>query len=103
MGSSEGLGEPRLTHSRRGGRSESIDRPRQASGSHHSTLKQQMDMRIIGDERRRLETRETRPVGWSGWDDAVADRIRDRIREGDYASRDVLDVVARRLLATGAV
>lgn len=43
------------------------------------------------------------PVGWTGWDDARAELIRERILRGDYNTDHVVDRVARRLLATGAV
>lgn len=43
------------------------------------------------------------PVGWTGWDDGHADMIRERILRGDYNAPDVLERVARRMLATGAV
>lgn len=43
------------------------------------------------------------PVGWTGWDDMQADLIRERILRGDYNAPDVVDRVARRLLASGVV
>lgn len=43
------------------------------------------------------------PVGWRGWDDRQADVIRERILRGDYNSPAVVDGVARRLIAAGAI
>jgi anti-sigma28 factor (negative regulator of flagellin synthesis) len=43
------------------------------------------------------------PVGWTGWDDARAEQIRERILRGEYNTDHVADRVARRLLASGAV
>lgn len=43
------------------------------------------------------------PVGWTGWDDAKAELLRERILRGEYNTDNVADRVARRLLATGAV
>lgn len=43
------------------------------------------------------------PVGWTGWDDARADLIRERILRGDYNAIEVVDRVARRLIAAGVV
>lgn len=43
------------------------------------------------------------PVGWTGWNDAQADLIRQRILRGDYNAPDVVDRVARRLIAASMV
>lgn len=46
---------------------------------------------------------EITPVGWTGWNDAQADVIRERILRGDYNSPCVADRVARTMIARGAL
>lgn len=57
----------------------------------------------MSSSRNGRERGEVDPVGWRGWDDRQADVIRERILRGDYNSPAVVDGVARRLIAAGAI
>ena len=69
----------------------------------HRRARSARNLFIMSSSRKGGERVALAPVGWTGWDDARAEVIRERILRGAYNTDDVADRVARRLLATGAV